>query len=70
MAGTDESLHKSDSRTLLVSEPILNEIEAVLSRPAVQRKLPMTPIEAGALIELLRRRTRVEADPPSCPPGS
>ncbi len=45
---------------LLLSEPILTEIEDVLSRPEVLRKLRMTPIEAGALIELVRRRsTRV-----------
>ena len=43
--------------TLLVSEPILNEIEDVLSRPEVQLKLRMTPIEAVALIELLRRQS-------------
>ena len=42
--------------TLLLSEPILTEVENVLSRPEVLRKLRMTPIEAGALIELLRRR--------------
>ena len=45
---------------LLLSEPILTEIEDVLSRPEVISKLRMTPIEAGALIELVRRRsTRV-----------
>jgi predicted nucleic acid-binding protein len=43
--------------TLLVSEPILNEIEDVMRRPEVQRKLRMTPIEAVALIELLRRQS-------------
>ena len=42
--------------TLLLSEPILTEVENVLSRPEVLRKLRMTPIEAAALIELLRRR--------------
>lgn len=41
---------------LLLSEPILTEIEDVLSRPGVISKLRMTPIEAGALIELVRRR--------------
>lgn len=45
---------------LLLSEPILTEIEDVLSRPEVISKLRMKPIEAGALIELVRRRsTRV-----------
>jgi len=45
---------------LLLSEPILTEIDDVLSRPEVISKLRMTPIEAGALIELVRRRsTRV-----------
>ncbi|OGK99492.1 MAG: putative toxin-antitoxin system toxin component, PIN family [Candidatus Rokubacteria bacterium RIFCSPHIGHO2_12_FULL_73_22] len=43
--------------TLLLSESILTEVEDVLSRPEVLRKLRMTPIEAGALIELLRRRS-------------
>ena len=43
--------------TLLLSEVILTEVEDVLSRPEVLRKLRMTPIEAGALIELLRRRS-------------
>jgi putative PIN family toxin of toxin-antitoxin system len=42
---------------LLLSEPILTEIEDVLSRPEVISKLRMTPIEAGALIELVRRRS-------------
>jgi len=42
--------------TLLLSEPILNEIEAVVSRPEVHRRLRMTPVDATALIELLRRR--------------
>ena len=43
--------------TLLLSEPILTEVEDVLSRPEVLRKLRMTAIEAGAFIELLRRRS-------------
>ena len=43
--------------TLLVSEPILAEVEDVLGRPEVLRKLRMTPIEAGALIELLKRQS-------------
>lgn len=42
--------------TLLLSEPILAEIEAVLSRPEVLRKLHLSPIEARALVILLRRR--------------
>ena len=36
--------------------PILAEIEDVLVRPEVRRKLRMTPVEAAALIELLRRQ--------------
>jgi putative PIN family toxin of toxin-antitoxin system len=42
--------------TLLLSEPILAEIEAVLSRPEVLEKLRLSPIEARALVGLLRRR--------------
>lgn len=45
--------------TLLLSEPILNEIEDVVSRPEVRRRLRMTTVEAAALIELLRRRAAV-----------
>jgi putative PIN family toxin of toxin-antitoxin system len=43
--------------TLLRSEPILAEVEDVLGRPEVLRKLRMTTIEAVALIELLRRQS-------------
>lgn len=43
--------------TLLLSEPVLVELTEVLTRPEVLRKLRMTTIEAGALIELLRRRS-------------
>ena len=43
--------------TLLVSEPILAEIQDVLSRPEVLRRLRMRSLEAGALIELLRRKS-------------
>jgi len=43
--------------TLLLSEPIHTEVEDVLGRPEVLRKLRMTPIEAVALIELLRRQS-------------
>ncbi|MGH2608435.1 MAG: PIN domain-containing protein, partial [Tepidiformaceae bacterium] len=42
--------------TLLLSEPILAEVQDVLVRPEVLRKLRMTPVEAAALIELLRRQ--------------
>jgi len=46
--------------TLLISEPIRTEGADVLGRPEVLRKLRMTPIEAAALVELLRRQsTRV-----------
>jgi putative PIN family toxin of toxin-antitoxin system len=43
--------------TLLLSEPILAEVEDVLVRPEVLRKLHMTPVEAAALIELLKRQS-------------
>jgi uncharacterized protein len=43
--------------TLLLSEPILEEIDDVVSRPEVRRRLSMTVVEAAALIELLRRRS-------------
>ena len=43
--------------TMLLSEPILAEVEDVLGRPEVLRKLHMTAIEAVALIELLRRQS-------------
>ncbi len=44
---------------LVLSEPILAEITAVLARPEVLRKLRMRAIEAGALITLLRRRSEL-----------
>lgn len=43
--------------TLLLSAPILAEVEDVLVRPEVLRKLHMTSVEAAALIELLRRQS-------------
>ena len=45
--------------TLLLSGPILEEIEDVVSRPEVRRCLRMTSVEAAALIELLGRRSSV-----------
>jgi putative PIN family toxin of toxin-antitoxin system len=42
--------------TLLASEPILAEVDAVLRRPEVLRKLQITVLESRALIALLRRR--------------
>ncbi len=42
--------------TLLASEPILAEVDAVLRRPEVLRKLQITVLEARALMALLRRR--------------
>ena len=42
--------------TLLLSEPILAEVEAVLGRPEVLEKLRLNPIEARALVALLQRR--------------
>jgi putative PIN family toxin of toxin-antitoxin system len=43
--------------TLLLSEPILTEVDDVLLRPEVMRKLRMTPVDAAAVIELLRRQS-------------
>jgi len=46
-----------DGRFVLVlSESILTEIETVLSRPEVLRKLRLSPLEARALVTLLRRQ--------------
>lgn len=45
--------------TLLTSEAILTEVAAVLARPEVLAKLRVTPIEARALIMLLRRHGEV-----------
>lgn len=42
--------------TLLLSEPILAEIDDVLRRPEVLEKLHISPIEARGLVTLLRRR--------------
>ena len=41
---------------LLLSDPIVAEIEDVLRRPEVLEKLRFSPIEARALVTLLRRR--------------
>ncbi len=51
-----------DSRfELLLSEPTLNEIERVLQRPEVLRKLRFTATEARALVLLVRRRGQLVA---------
>jgi putative PIN family toxin of toxin-antitoxin system len=42
---------------LLLSEPILEEIASVLRRPEVLQKLRLSPLEARALLALLRRRS-------------
>ncbi len=42
--------------TLLLSEPIAAEIEEVLLRPEVLQKLHLNPLEALALVTLVRRR--------------
>lgn len=47
---------RDGSFTLLLSEPVLAEIENVLHRPEVLQKLHLNPIEAQALVALLRRR--------------
>lgn len=44
---------------LLLSDAILAEIEAVLGRPEVLEKLHLSPIEARALVAVLRRRAVV-----------
>lgn len=41
---------------LLLSEPIAAEVEEVLLRPEVLQKLHLNPIEARALVTLVRRR--------------
>lgn len=41
---------------MLVSEPILAEVEVVTARPEVLRKLGVTPREARAIVVRLRRR--------------
>ena len=41
---------------LLLSEPILEEIGSVLQRPEVLQKLHLSPLEARAMLALLRRR--------------
>jgi putative PIN family toxin of toxin-antitoxin system len=47
--------------TLLLPEPILEEVGDVLVRPEVLRKLHVTPVEAAALTELLRRQSTLVA---------
>jgi len=44
---------------LLLSEPIVQEIEDVVGRREVLQKLRFSPVEAGALILLLRRKGRL-----------
>jgi putative PIN family toxin of toxin-antitoxin system len=43
---------------LLLSEPMVQEIEDVVARPEVLQKLRFSPLAAGALLLLLRRRAR------------
>jgi putative PIN family toxin of toxin-antitoxin system len=43
---------------LLLSEPMAQEIEDVVGRPEVLQKLRFSPVEAGALLLLLRRKGR------------
>ncbi len=49
---------RDDHFVLLLSEPIVQEIEDVVARPEVLQKLRFSPLEAGALLLLLRRRAR------------
>jgi putative PIN family toxin of toxin-antitoxin system len=44
---------------MLVSEPILNEVDTVTARPDVLRKLRVTLPEARAVLVRLRRRARL-----------
>ena len=46
----------ADQFVLLVSEPILAEVDAVTARPEIWRKLRVTPREARAVPLRLRRR--------------
>lgn len=50
---------RSDRFVLLLSEPIVAEVENVLSRPQVLEKLRAGPIAARALLVLLRRQTEL-----------
>lgn len=50
---------RADQFTLLLSEPIVAEIENVLSRPEVHEKLRTGPLAARALIALLRRQAEL-----------
>jgi putative PIN family toxin of toxin-antitoxin system len=45
-----------DRFILLASEPVLAEVDAVLRRPEVLRKVRITVLETRALVALLRRR--------------
>jgi hypothetical protein len=47
---------RADQFVLLVSEPILAEVDAVTARPELWRKLHVTPREARAVPLRLRRR--------------
>lgn len=47
---------RADQFVLLVSEPILAEVDAVTARPELWRKLRVTPHEARAVPLRLRRR--------------
>jgi len=47
---------RADQFVLLVSEPILAEVDAVTARPEIWRKLRVTPREARAVPLRLRRR--------------
>ena len=49
----------SSCSILLLSEPIIAEVENVLRRPQVLEKLRTGPIAARALLVLLRRQTEL-----------
>ena len=50
---------RADEFILLVSEPILTEVDIVTARPDVLRKLRVTPREARAVLVRLGRRARL-----------
>ena len=49
----------SDRFSLLISDAILTEIQVVFQRPEVLDKLRFTPVEARAVIQLLKRRAHL-----------
>ena len=54
---------RADQFVLLVSEPILDEVDAVTARPELWRKLRMTPREARAVLVRPDVTIRMSRDP-------